>query len=240
MLIKRIESLELRIAEIQSTHVLKIQEPGRQQTNNTNIPLETNIQSRANSMPLNETSDVPVKNQFTFGTVFVLGVLLTVLVIIMILRNYRRIQERLLRSADALLHAEVTDRHQYNALFLRRSDKSVNPAENWPDASSQTVSEARSIIKQGNPEAAVQFLQKQLSINRFDVPGWILLFELLYTSGSKTDFKKNARRFKRLGEFPDIWVQIQNLGHRLEPDEPLYFDEQKRKEKFFPDSSDSD
>ena len=105
---------------------------------------------------------------------------------------------------------------------------------------SQVASDAELLVKQGNPEAAVQFLQKQLSIHRFDVPGWILLFELLYASGSKADFRKNARRFRRLGEFPDLWAQIQNLGHRLEPDEPLYFDEQKRKERFFPDSSDFD
>lgn len=37
--------------------------------------------------------------------------------------------------------------------------------------------------------------------------------------------------------FPDIWRQIQALGHRLEPNESLYFDEQKRREKFFSDTS---
>jgi len=32
-------------------------------------------------------------------------------------------------------------------------------------------------------------------------------------------------------------MQIQNLGNKLEPGEPLYFDEQKRKEKFFSGAS---
>ncbi|MBA3756616.1 MAG: hypothetical protein H0X02_10470, partial [Nitrosomonas sp.] len=87
------------------------------------------------------------------------------------------------------------------------------------------------------PEIEIQQLQKQLAINQHDISGWLLLFELLYKSGNKRDFKKNARRFKRLREFPDIWVQIQDLGHRLEPNESLYFNEQKRKEKFFSDST---
>ena len=42
-----------------------------------------------------------------------------------------------------------------------------------------------------------------------------------------------------LNEFPDIWAQIQALGNRLEPNEPLYFDDQKRQEKFFSDTPSS-
>ena len=95
------------------------------------------------------------------------------------------------------------------------------------------MAETHSLIKQDNPEAMIQLLQKQLAINPNDISAWLHLFELLYKSGNKQDFKKHARRFKRLGEFPDIWAQIQNLGNHLESDELLYFDEQKRKEKFF-------
>ncbi|MEK7792111.1 MAG: hypothetical protein AAB306_03090, partial [Pseudomonadota bacterium] len=62
---------------------------------------------------------------------------------------------------------------------------------------------------------------------------WLLLFEILHSQNSKTEFKKHARRFKRLGLFPDTWAQIQAWGHALEPMEPLYFTEKERTEKFF-------
>ena len=167
--------------------------------------------------------------------------MLTLLIIFLIARNYQRIKERLAKSRDAALPFDPSERHQYEALLLRRSDeKKTESPQNPPEPPGQLVSEARTLIEQENPEAAIQMLQKQLAKNQQDIPGWLLLFELLYKANNKRDFKKNARRFKRLGEFPDIWQQIQKLGNQLEPNESLYFDEQKRKEKFFSDPAEAD
>lgn len=250
-LTKRIESLAAQIPAIQSMHASKTQKPDTQSVDSLNTtPQESNLPqavspgaSRETSTQIfddltqpNTISDAPLSNPFSFDTVFIVGILLIVLIIILILRNYRKIQERLTRPTDASLHSKIIDRQQYDALFLNQSDKSVIPTENLSQESSQMASDARLLIKQNTPEAAAQFLQKQLAINRFDISGWLLLFELYFTLGNKKEFKKNARRFKRLGQFPDIWVQIQALGHRLEPDELLYFDERKRKEKFFSDA----
>ena len=239
-LTKKIEFLESRLAEINSWYSLRVQEQYKQPIDHSDTLQETTIPVLHNLTTANENNPTPVENQVSFDTVFILGILFTVLIIAVVLRYYRKIQERLTQSSHSplLSGVEAADHHYYDVLTSSQSNTEVRPLEkNLSYENNQIASEASLLVKQDNPEAAVQLLQKQLSINQLDLPGWILLFQLLYHLGNKTDFKKNARRFKRLGEFPDVWIQVQNLGHRLEPDEPLYFDEQKRQEKFFPDLS---
>lgn len=268
-LLIRIASLEKQIAAMQSMLTLKVTAPNEQPIKIISTPLEEDIPhpqntitpSAENSQPVAETimppeTTAPQLNnpaepdetsnnasiEFTLfsDSVFLFGLLLALLIIILILRNHHKIKERLARSTDASL-PDVTERHRYEALLLhRRDNKLADSPENAPEVSSQTISAARALIEQGNSNAAIQLLQKQLATNQRDVPGWLLLFEQLYKSNNKSDFKKNARRFKRMGEFSDIWIQIQKLGNQLEPNEPLYFDELKRKEKFFSDTSGSD
>lgn len=239
VLIKRIEFLELQFAEINSRYSLEIQELHHQPIDHSGTAQEKGMKNSA--MP-NETIETAAENDPISFVIGFAGILLTVLIAIIIAGSYRKIQRKLsqsIHSSDELpLSPETPDDQQVPT--SNQNNKELEATGNLSHDYSLMASEADLLVRQDNPAAAIQFLQKELSINRFDVSGWILLFELLYTSGSKTDFKKNARRFRRLGEFPDIWVQVQGLGHRLEPDEPLYFDEQKRKEKFFPDSSDFD
>ncbi|WP_297324090.1 hypothetical protein [Nitrosomonas sp.] len=236
-------SLASRIAEIQSLYAMKTQQSSESQIANSGGFQEISLQPTERfEDPISpaESSDTSWENPFRFDSVFVLGILLMVLIVILILRNYRRIQERLTQPREASLPPGISNPHQYQVLFLDQNRHSADPMQNSPETSSSDMaSEARLLIKQDNSEAAIQFLQKQLATNKFDISGWLLLFELLYALNNKSGFKKNARRFKRLGKFPDIWVQIQDLGYRLEPNESLYFNEQRRKEKFFPDSSDS-
>lgn len=242
VLTQHTESLASRIAEIQSLYAIKTQRPSEPQIDNSGGFQEISLQPIEHiedPIPPAESSDTSWENPFSFDTVFVLGILLMVLIVILILRNYRKIQEKLMRPRDASLPPGITNQHQYQVLFMDQHRDSADSVENSPDTSSDMASEARLMIKQDNSEAAIQFLQKQLATNKFDISGWLLLFELLYALNNKSGFKKNARRFKRLGKFPDIWVQIQDLGYRLEPNESLYFNEQKRKEKFFPDSPES-
>jgi hypothetical protein len=267
-LLKRIASLEKQIAAMQSMLTLKTV-PNEQPIEVISTPLEKDIPhpqntimpSADNAQPVAETitpsetnapqlnhpieSDKTSNNtstEFTLfsDSVFLLGLLLALLIIILMLRNYHKIKERFARPTDTSL-PDVTERRRYEALLLHRRDsKLADLPENVPEASSQAISAARALIEQDNPDAAIQLLQKQLATNQRDIPGWLLLFEQLYKSNNKSDFKKNARRFKRMGEFSDIWIQIQKLGNQLEPNEPLYFDELKRKEKFFSDASGSD
>ena len=242
MLIKRIESLELQFAEINAQYSLKIQESHQQPIDRPSAIQEPSIQNPENPVIPDETIETAAENNPISFIIGIAGILLTVLIAIIIMWSYRKIQRKFPESTHAPdelpLPPDITDHH--DASVSNQNNKKLDVTGSLANTGSQVASDAELLVKQGNPEAAVQFLQKQLSIHRFDVPGWILLFELLYASGSKADFRKNARRFRRLGEFPDLWAQIQNLGHRLEPDESLYFDEQKRKEKFFPDSSDFD
>ncbi|MDV6346955.1 hypothetical protein R2083_05420 [Nitrosomonas sp. Is35] len=200
-----------------------------------------NTPQPANPIVPVETNPAAPESALLLDNAFLLGILLTLLIIFLIVRNYQRIKERLAQSRDTAQPFDPSERHQYEALLLRRSDdKKTESPQNPPEPPGQLVSEARTLLEQENPEAAIQLLQKQLAKNKQDVPGWLLLFELLYKANDKRDFKKNARRFKRLGEFPGIWQQIQKLGNQLEPNEPLYFDEQKRKEKFFSDPADAE
>ncbi len=268
-LLKRIASLEKKIAAMQSMLTLKMTAPNEQPIEIISTPLEADIPLSQNTItpsaddaqpvaktvaPLeinapqlnnpigpDETSNnTSIESTLFSDSVFLFGLLLTLLIIVLILRNYHKIKERFTRSTDASL-PDATERHRYEALLLHRNDRKLaDSPENAPEASAQTISAARALIEQDNLDAAIQLLQKQLATNQRDIPGWLLLFEQLYKSNNKSDFKKNARRFKRMGEFSDIWIQIQKLGNQLEPNEPLYFDELKRKEKFFSDASGSD
>lgn len=200
-----------------------------------------NMQQPVSPIAPIETTDASMESALVADNLFLLGISLILLMVFLIARNYQRIKEKLAKSREASLPFDPSERHQYEALLLRRNDdKKTESLQHPPEPPGQLVSEARALVEQENPEGAIQMLQKQLAKNQQDIPGWLLLFELLYKANNKRDFKKNARRFKRLGESPDIWQQIQKLGNQLEPNEPLYFDEQKRKEKFFSDPADPD
>ena len=268
-LLERMASLEKQIAAMQSMLTLKITVPNEQPIEIISTPLEkevpdaqnTIVPSANNAQPVAETitppeTNVPQLNHpigsdktsnnasiefiLSSDSVFLFGLLLMLLSTILMLRNHHKIKERFTRYTDASL-PDVTERRRYEALLLHRRDsKLADLSKNVPEASSQTISAARVLIEQDNSDAAIQLLQKQLATNQRDIPGWLLLFEQLYKNNNKSDFKKNARRFKRMGKFSDIWIQIQKLGNQLEPNEPLYFDELKRKEKFFSDAPGSD
>jgi len=267
-LLKRIESLEKQIATMQSMLASRMATPSEQPMETisaspeegkqhltdpttptadsaqpvakTITPPETDEQQPNSPLGPDETSNnAPMEFTLFSDSVFLFGLLLTLLIIILMLRNHHKIKERFAQSTDAPL-PDTTERQRYEALLLQRSDKPNDSPKNTPESPGHAVSEARALIEQDNPDAAIQLLQQQLATNPHDIPSWLLLFEQLYKSNNKSDFKKNARRFKRMGKFPDIWIQIQKLGNKLEPNETLYFDERKRKEKFFSDTSGSD
>ncbi len=183
--------------------------------------------------------DVAIEYFADIDLLLIAGLLLTLFITIALLNAYRKSKSRRKSRRDEYDVAiiEPIDRHRFQGLFNNKSKSSdTRPSDSIATQTSEMAAQARQMIKQGEAtESAIQFLQKQLAVDRLDVYGWLQLFELLYQVGDKADFKKNARRFKRLNEFPDIWTQIQALGNRLEPNEPLYFDDQKRQEKFFSD-----
>ena len=184
-------------------------------------------------VPVADAIDLPVETQLPEGMLVLVGMLFALLAGLVILRNFQAIKRRFYRqslSADGSAQREtllVLQRENVDAEVMRFSE----PA-------GQVMAEVNALIEQNNSAAAIELLQKQLVVNRNDIDGWLQLFELLYQTGNKRDFKKNARRFKRMKAFPDIWLQIQELGSRLEPNESLYFNERQRQEKFFPESID--
>lgn len=243
-LLQHTESLALQVADMQSVHTTGIQESSTQNMINLQSPEDMppspppplqDIDQTPSDLTLNTPN---AEDLLSMDVLWILGALLIVLILIIVLRSYRRIQLRLTQESTPTLSPDVNYRRRFEALFMKEDARKNDSAENnrLDGASSEITNEARIMIKQGNSEQAMLFLQKHLAANSFDISGWLLLFELLYSQKNKSDFKKNARRFKRLGIFPDLWLQIQDLGHRLEADEPLYFDEQKRQERFFPDS----
>lgn len=184
-----------------------------------------------------ETPDIALEDMISADNILLIGILLTILIVLIMLRSYRKIKERHAHASDIVTILDTDERRRYEALFLRESENTGQSPKNPPAPDGQVIAEARALIAQDKTDEAVQTLQKQLATSQQNIPGWLLLFELLYKANNKRDFKKNARRFKRLNQYPDIWMQIQSLGNKLEPSEPLYFDEQKRKEKFFSDAS---
>ncbi len=262
LLTQRIESMETQIAAIQSlllseaamaqeqqiesiafimdaeieSHIDPVAQPedNTQPIDGVFAPLENILHPIENSANPDELNIVPIDLDLLSDTAFLFGILLTLLIIFMMLRNHKKMKQRLMPSSD---ESFTTARHRYAAVLLQHTEKIAQTEENSPAPPEQTMSAARTLIEQEKPEAAIELLQKQLATNQHDIPTWLMLFELLYKSNNKRDFKKNARRFKRMKTFPDIWRQIQSLGYRLEPNESLYFDEQKRREKFFSDTS---
>lgn len=196
--------------------------------------------SSAQPAPDISTDEAPgtsLEDLISADNILLIGILLTMLIVLIMLRSYRKIKERHAHASDIVTILDTDERRRYEALFLRQDENTGQSPENPSAPDDQIIAEARALIAQDKTDEAVQALQKLLATNQQNIPGWLLLFEILYKTNNKRDFKKNARRFKRLNQFPDIWMQIQNLGNKLEPGEPLYFDEQKRKEKFFSDAS---
>ena len=244
-LLHHTETLASQVADMQSMQVAQIQESSIRDIVNPGLPEEIPPppQQRTDQFPPDLTINTPTaEDLLSVDVLWVLGALLIVLILIVVLHSYRKVQQRLTQPSTPPISPGITQRHQYEALFLKQEPQKNDTEENlrFEATSCKTTEEARVMIKQGNSDGAVLFLQKQLSLNSFDISSWLLLFELLYSQKNKSDFKKNARRFKRLGIFPDIWLQIQDLGHRLEANEPLYFDEQKRQQRFFPESLNSE
>lgn len=184
-----------------------------------------------------EAPGTSLEDLISADNILLIGILLTMLIVLIMLRSYRKIKERHAHASDIVTILDTDERRRYEALFLRQDENAGQSPENPSAPDDQIVAEARALIAQDKTDEAVQALQKLLATNQQNIPGWLLLFEILYKANNKRDFKKNARRFKRLNQFSDIWMQIQNLGNKLEPGEPLYFDEQKRKEKFFSGAS---
>lgn len=208
------------------------------ETEERSAPQQQDVVQLGNqSSEFNEAPEASMEISIFTDTVFLLGIFLTPLIVFALFRVYRSIRQRFPRSGASSISKD--DRSQYEALLLRRKEVGAAQSDQLPESSSQIMTETNSLIEQNNSDAAIELLQKQLTTNQRDIKGWLQLFELLYKANNKRDFKKNARRFKRMKEFPDIWVQIQDLGSRMEPNESLYFNEQKRKEKFFPESMDS-
>lgn len=248
-LLHHTETLALQVADMQTAQTARIQELHTQDSIARQLP--ENIQPTPPIQPPEQPIDQPspdltiitptTEDLLSMDTLLILGALLIVLVLIIVLRGYRKVQQRMTHTGTTPVMPDISHRQGYETLFRKQDPQKIAAAENFhiDSASSDAANEARQMIKQGHSEQAVLFLQKQLSVNAFDISGWLLLFELLYSQKNKSDFKKNARRFKRLGTFPDIWLQIQDLGYRLEANEPLYFDEQKRQQRFFPDSLNS-
>lgn len=186
---------------------------------------------------LDEAPEPPIEVSASADTVVPVGILLTLLIALSVLRSYRSIKQRFARRNISSGDADESDRHE--ALLLQREEAAAASSGQLSESTGRIMAEVNSLIEQNDSAAAIELLQKQLATDQRDIQGWLQLFELLYKTGNKRDFKKNARRFKRMKKFPDIWMQIQELGSRLEPNESLYFNEQKRKEKFFPESTDS-
>ncbi|SEQ36611.1 type IV pilus assembly protein FimV [Nitrosomonas ureae] len=264
LLTRHVESMETQIAAIQSLLLLKVASAQEKQIENVEFIAETEqepqiiaiiqpedntsqinpvivtaediVQPIENSVPSNDFNAVSLDVDLFSDTTFLFGVLLTLLIILMMLRSHKKIKERFMPPPDESL---TSARHRYAEVLLQHTEKIIQSAENSPDARDQTASAAHAFTEQETPEVTIELLQKQLATNQHDIPTWLMLFEVLYKSNNKRDFKKNARRFKRMKIFPDIWRQIQTLGNRLEPNESLYFDEQKRREKFFSDTSEA-
>ncbi|UJP05442.1 MAG: hypothetical protein LZF61_00205 [Nitrosomonas sp.] len=169
---------------------------------------------------------------------FLLAILLALLMVLVFIRYRSPIKKFFVSSRNAAVDASRHEQ-QYESLLLRRNATDTRQFQPLSASVDQAIAEVNQLIEQNNNEAAIALLQKQLAAQHHDIQSWLRLFELLYKTGNRRDFKKNARRFKRMNLFPDIWQQIQALGSRLEPNESLYFNEQKRKEKFFPEPMDS-
>ena len=92
MLIKAIESLELQFAEINAQYSLKIQESHQQPRSSKLAIQEPSIQNPENPVMPDETIETAAENNPISFIIGIAGILLTVLIAIIIMWSYRKIQ----------------------------------------------------------------------------------------------------------------------------------------------------
>ncbi|WP_035060411.1 type IV pilus assembly protein FimV [Andreprevotia chitinilytica] len=84
---------------------------------------------------------------------------------------------------------------------------------------------AQMLMVQGDVTAAIEELQRGIEENPHDVERWFLLFRIFRHQGMKNDYAHLARRFKTIHTGDDDWELVRNIGHRLDPENPLYTEE---------------
>lgn len=257
VLLARIDQLETEVTKLMDR--IGPQNATRSQTDTTgleeknSLPVPVAQLSAPLPTPLPVTPVVtPEADEISLQTILdlyllpVSGGFLVILLLVAGMRNYRKKRDQANQMDDEAIelvkpvietvktkdHEEIDvfPEEQKVQVIQKPAAKPVDKNERMDDL---VLIDARLFVKQGHPDVAVQFLISQLAANNKVEKDWLLLFEILHSQNNKTEFKKHARRFKRLGFFPDTWAQIQSWGHALEPMEPLYFTEKERTEKFF-------
>jgi len=196
---------------------------------------------------------------FDYG-ILTIGGLLVILIVLLALRLYRRkrekadsefdepglldIDEPIEKAQDNNSHRKISqklaalkkasqgnDLEDGSTIVIRHDEYKKNTGNSLNSA----IADARSFIEKGQPELAVKLLESFLAKNKRSEIGWQMLLKILHDQKKKNEFRKQAMRFKRLEQFPDTWAKIQAWGLALEPDEPLYMNEQEKKKRFFSD-----
>lgn len=142
--------------------------------------------------------------------------------------NHRKISQKLAALKKA---SQGSDSEDETTIVIRQDEYKKTTGNSLNSA----ISDARAFIEKGQPELAVKLLESFLAKNKRSEIGWQMLFKILHDQQKKNEFRKQALRFKRLEQSPDTWAKIQAWGLALEPDEPLYMNEQEKKKRFFSD-----
>lgn len=104
----------------------------------------------------------------------------------------------------------------------------TQPAPKQLSESEAIIEEAQLYVIHGHPDLAVRMLLELLTKNRNEFKVWMLLFVIFRSQELKEEFEKLAKRFSAGFHEPELWENIQNLGHEMDPTNPVYINEKNR------------
>jgi len=96
--------------------------------------------------------------------------------------------------------------------------------ERRPDARGvdAILEEAQLLMIHGHPLRAIKLLEEQIEGSGGEVRLWMLLFVLLRSQNMTKEFAEFLPKFRTTGPDPELWENIQALGHEMDPGNPLY------------------
>ncbi|AZN37290.1 type IV pilus assembly protein FimV [Iodobacter ciconiae] len=127
--------------------------------------------------------------------------------------NIQRTGQKIIKPANAM---EEHSLFRHSQLFYGGIE--VQEEEDG----SATLERAQLLVAQGETDQAIELLYQTIDENEADNEPWLLLFRVLRQQGMKTEYAQLARRFHDLGADADDWALVRNIGHRLDPENPLY------------------
>jgi Tfp pilus assembly protein FimV len=98
-------------------------------------------------------------------------------------------------------------------------------SSNARNEADSVMEEAQLYAVHGHPKKAIEMMNELVTQQPRNISAWVLLFSILSSLSNTEEFSRTARKFLKHHKNSPEWPGIQALGRTLEPNNPLYIDE---------------